>query len=109
MASEREFRVDLEALACSAVHVGGQGEDLALAHVASDDRMQAAQPGWVGFSAAALSATTAAWLVTARTLLTGVGDYALGLNNDTIEFAAMERENRENVEGLIGDVDGGRY
>ena len=93
MAAAENFRVDLEALASSAAHVSGQGEDLAAAHVSSDNRIEAAQPGWVGGSAAALSARTAAWLETSRRLLTRVGGHALQLNDDGIDFCGVgERE-----------------
>jgi uncharacterized protein YukE len=91
------FRVDLEALAVAAAHVAGQGEDMASAHVASDNRISAAQPGWVGASAAALHTTTAAWLQTSRRLLTRVGGHALDLNNDGIDFAAAENVHAEKL------------
>jgi uncharacterized protein YukE len=97
MASVRELRVDLEALACSAAHVTGQGEDLAIAHLSSDNRIEAAQIGWVGASAEALSARMAAWLETSRRLLTAVGDHALELHDDLHSFAAMERVNAEKL------------
>jgi uncharacterized protein YukE len=84
------FRIDLEALAGSAAHVAGQGEDLATAHVASDNRIAAAQSGWVGASAAALQTKTATWLATSRLLLTRVGGHALDLSNDGIEIAAVQ-------------------
>jgi uncharacterized protein YukE len=84
------FGVELEALASSAAHVAGQGEDLASAHVASDDRIAAAQSGWVGASAAALHTTTATWSATSRRLLTRVGGHALDLSNDGIDFAAAQ-------------------
>lgn len=87
------FGVDLEALAGSAAHVAGQGDDLASAHLASDNRIAGAESGWVGASAAALSTTAAAWLQTSRRLLTRVGDHALELAGDGIVFAAMETEN----------------
>lgn len=87
------FRVDLEALAGSAAHVAGQGDDLAAAHLASDNRIAGAESGWVGASAAALSTTAATWLQTSRRLLIRVGDHALDLNNDGIVFAAMETDN----------------
>jgi uncharacterized protein YukE len=87
------FGVDLDALAGSAAHVAGQGDDLASAHLASDNRIAGAELGWVGASAAALSATAAAWLQTSRRLLFRVGDHALELNNDGIVFAAMETAN----------------
>lgn len=95
MASGETFRVDLEALAGSAAHVSQHGENLASAHLSSENRIAAAQPGWVGDSAAALQARTASWLETSRRLLTSVGDHALELSNDGIGFAAMERDNVE--------------
>lgn len=48
MAAAEKFQLDLEALACSAAHVTGQGEDLASAHVAADKRISAAQQLWRG-------------------------------------------------------------
>ncbi|UMB69197.1 WXG100 family type VII secretion target [Mycobacterium paraterrae] len=83
------LRVDLETLAGSAAHVAGQGEDLANAHLASDNRIAGAEPGWVGASAAALSTTAATWSQTSRRLLARVGDHALELTGDGIAFAAM--------------------
>ncbi|MDI3314141.1 MAG: hypothetical protein QJR12_07615 [Mycobacterium sp.] len=74
MAGEREFQVDLEALVCSAAHVTGQGEDLAIAHLDSDNQLEAAQTGWVGTSAAALNTRMNVWLAASRTLLTRVGE-----------------------------------
>jgi uncharacterized protein YukE len=91
------FRVDLEALAGSAAHVAGQGDDLASAHLASDNRIAGAESGWVGASAAALSTTAATWLQTSRRLLTRVGGHALDLADDGIVFAAMETVNAETL------------
>ncbi|UQX09471.1 WXG100 family type VII secretion target [Candidatus Mycobacterium methanotrophicum] len=90
--AQGRFRVDLEALAASAAQVSRHGEELASAHLSSDNRIAAAQPGWVGDSAAALQLRTASWRQTSRRLLTSVGDHALQLNNDGIDFAAMERD-----------------
>jgi hypothetical protein len=52
--------------------------------LSSDDRIAAAQSGWAGSSALALSAKTAAWLEDSRRLVTGV---ALDLSNDGIAFS----------------------
>jgi uncharacterized protein YukE len=106
VAANEQFRVDLEALAGSAAHVAGQGEDLATAHVSSDNRIAAAHPRWVGSSAAALHIKTATWLETSRRLLTRVGGHALDLNNDGIDFAALERENVEKLRAVQPAVDG---
>jgi uncharacterized protein YukE len=106
MAAAGKLRVDLEALAGSAAQVSEQGEDLAGAHLSSDNRIAAAQPGWVGASAGALSTKTATWLETSRRLLTRVGDHALDLNKDGINFAAMERENVEKLRAVEPAGDG---
>ena len=66
MAAQEKLRLDLEALGSSAAHVTGQGEDLATAHLSSDNRIVAAQSGWVGSSGAALHTKTATWMETLR-------------------------------------------
>ncbi len=103
MAASDRLRVDSEALAASAAHVAGQGEDLATAHLSSDNRFAAAQSGWVGNSAAALQERTSAWLETSRALLSRVGEQALNLSNDAIHFAATERLNAERMRAVVGD------
>jgi uncharacterized protein YukE len=100
VAAGENFRVDIEALAGSAAQVADQGDDLAIAHVSSDSRIAAAQSGWVGSSAAALQIRTSAWLETSRRLLTSVGDHALALNNDGIDFTALENENVEKLRAV---------
>ena len=94
------LRVDLEALASSASDVAGQGEDLASAHLSADNRLTAAQSGWVGSSALALNAKTATWLETSRRLVTSVGDHAVDLNNDGLSFAEMEQAHVEKLQAL---------
>lgn len=111
MASSGRLRVDLEALASSAAHVTGQGEDLATAHLSSDNHLVAAQSGWVGSSALALHAKTATWLETSHSLVTDVGDHATDLNSDGLSFAEIEQAHVEKLqvlhpspEGLSGSV-----
>jgi uncharacterized protein YukE len=100
MAAAAKFRLDLEALASSVVHVTGQAEDLATAHLSSDNRIVAAQSGWVGSSALALNAKTATWLETSRRLVTSVGDHATDLNQDGVDFSEMERDHTEKLQEL---------
>jgi uncharacterized protein YukE len=102
MAASKNFRVDLAALAGSAAQVSAHGEDLASAHLSSDNRITTVQSGWVGVSAAALSIKTAAWLETSRGWLARVGAHALNLANDGIEFATLERDNMEKLRALGG-------
>ena len=100
--AQPRFWVDLAALAGSAAEVSAQGEDLASAHLSSDNRITNVQSGWVGASAAALSLKTSTWLETSRGLLARVGAHALDLTNDGIEYAALERDNAEN-QRAVGD------
>jgi uncharacterized protein YukE len=102
MSAQAWFRLDLETLAASAAQVSAQGEDLASAHLSSDNRITTVQSGWVGASAAALGAKTATWLETSRGLLARVGAHALDLNNDGIDFAALERDNAKKLRALGG-------
>jgi WXG100 family type VII secretion target len=100
VASNGRFRVDVEALSSSAAHVTGQGEDLATAHMSSDDQLDAAQSGWVGSSATALNAKTAAWLETSRRLVTDVGNHATDFHNDGRSFAEMEQTHIQKLQVL---------
>jgi uncharacterized protein YukE len=96
VAASGKFRVDLEALASLAAHVTGLGEDLATAH----RQLVAAQSGWVGSSALALNAKTAAWLETSRRMVTNVGDHATDLTNDGLSFAEMEQAHIAKIQTL---------
>lgn len=89
------LRVDLEALAHAITHASAQGDDLAIAHTVSDNRLAAAQPGWAGDSAVAMAAKMDVWLATSKTLLTRMGEHALGLSNDAIKFTAMEQRHAD--------------
>src|ERR1700679_3348089 len=106
MAADGNFRVDIEALASSAAHVADQGDDLATAHLSSDNRIASAQSGWVGSAAVALQTRPAACVETSRRLLTSVGDHALNLNNDGVSFAELERENIEKLRAVHPGADG---
>ncbi|BBX97431.1 WXG100 family type VII secretion target [Mycobacterium lacus] len=76
----------------SSAHVTAHGEDLAAAHLSCDYRIQAAQSGWQGASAAALSAKMDDWLEASRALLTRIGDHARGLHEAGVQHAAAEQE-----------------
>jgi uncharacterized protein YukE len=106
MMAEGKLQVDLEALAGSAAHVSRQAEDLATAHLSSDNRIAAAQPGWVGSSAAALNVKTEIWLETSRRLLGRVGGHAIELNSDGIGFATMEQENAGQLRAVKSGFEG---
>ncbi|BBX47582.1 hypothetical protein GCM10009641_17800 [Mycobacterium cookii] len=91
------YRVDLAALAASAARIAGVGEDVATAHLTSDNRIAAAQSGWVGLSATALNIAVAEWLQASRRMLTRLGDHALELTDDGMRLAAEENERAEKL------------
>lgn len=86
------LRVNIEDMVGSAVYVSGQGEDLAMGHLASDNKMESAQAGWQGISAAALSAKLASWHPKSQALLTRVADHAQGLHTAAQTFQETEVE-----------------
>jgi uncharacterized protein YukE len=91
------YRVDLAALAASAARLTGLGEDVAVAHLASDNRIAAAQSGWVGHSVTALNTKATEWFQVSRTLLATLGEHAVDLANDGILQAAADRESAEKL------------
>lgn len=91
------YRVDLAALATAAARIAGAGEDVAAAHLLSDNRIAAAQPGWVGASAVALNIKVMDWVQASRRLLERLGDHAMDLADDAIRLAAAENESADAV------------
>jgi WXG100 family type VII secretion target len=89
------LRVNLEDMVGSALHVSGQGEDLAAAHLESDNQIESAHAGWQGTSAAAMSSKIAAWAQTSAQILGRVADHAQGLHMSAQAFADNEQENSQ--------------
>jgi WXG100 family type VII secretion target len=86
------LRVNVEDMVGSALHVSGQGEELAAAHLRSDNRIESAHAGWQGASAAAMSSKMAAWVQTSAVMLTRVSDHAQALHTAAHGFAANEQD-----------------
>ncbi len=57
----KDMRVDLVTLHASAGQIDGSADDLRAQHGSANERIAAAQAGWIGASAAALTAKTAQW------------------------------------------------
>lgn len=87
------LRVDVESLATAAATVSGHGEDLAVRHLAADNRIAAAASGWAGRSATALENRTARWVSDSAALLTRVGEHAADLRSGAARFAALDADN----------------
>jgi uncharacterized protein YukE len=87
-----DININVEQLTSSGSQVSGQAEDLATGFVAADNRMEAAQYGWAGTSATALSARAARWLPASRALVAKVGDHGFALQDAAVQHAAAEAE-----------------
>ncbi|MGH3564103.1 MAG: WXG100 family type VII secretion target [Mycobacterium sp.] len=87
------LRVDVEHLLTAAIHVSGHSEDLAARHLAADNRLEAAAPGWAGRSAAALGNRAEFWRGRSNTLVARVGEHATDLHSSALRFSAMEERN----------------
>ena len=94
------LRVNLADMVESALHVSGQGEDLAAAHLESANSIESAQSGWQGTSAAAMSSKMAAWSQASSQILTRVSDHAQGLHTAAQGFAGNEEESSQKLAEL---------
>jgi uncharacterized protein YukE len=89
------LKVNAEDLVASGVTVTGHGEDIAATHCTADTRIESAQGGWQGRSAASMTLRLAAWSTTTTALLTQLSDHAQGLHTCAQEFCAMEERHTE--------------
>lgn len=89
------LRVNIEQLAASGVAVAGHGEDVATKHAAAAGRIDAAQAGWQGASAAAMALLSDEWVATTSALVTRLSDHAQGLHASAQGFTEMEQRNAQ--------------
>ncbi|WP_059021675.1 WXG100 family type VII secretion target [Mycobacterium sp. M26] len=92
------LQVTIADVAASGTAVTGHGEDLAVKHAAAAGRIDAAQAGWQGTSAAAISALTEQWTATTSALLTQLSDHAQALHASANGFAEMEQRHTHALE-----------
>ncbi|MCV7224531.1 WXG100 family type VII secretion target [Mycolicibacterium komossense] len=100
------LRVDPESLVTSGLVVTDRGESMAAKHAAADNRVEAAQGGWQGLSAAAMVARSQSWAATTTALLTRLSDHAQAFHTSGQSFKEMETQNSQalNVPGQVADV-----
>ena len=89
------LKVNIEDLVASGVAVTGHGEAIAMKHCTADTRMEGAQGGWRGRSAASMTLRLASWSATTAALLTRLSDRSQGLHTCSQEFYAMEERHAE--------------
>ena len=99
------IRVDPDQLRSAAVHIDGQGEDLLVGYSSVHSRIEAAQSGWAGRSAAALSARLAEWQATVAGIHARVSDHGTAMHGSG-GFATTERNNTQAIAG-VGRQDAG--
>jgi WXG100 family type VII secretion target len=87
----------------SAVHVYGQGEGLAAEHASADSRIEAAQAGWAGASAAAMTARSAKWMQTSAVLVGRLSTHSQDLHTCACTFAETEQHRAEAIKA-VGDA-----
>ncbi|WP_445169308.1 WXG100 family type VII secretion target [Mycolicibacterium sp. Dal123E01] len=92
------LRVNVEHLAASGVAVTGHGEDVATEHAAAATRIDAAQGGWQGTSALAMTVLSEQWVATTSTLVGRLSDHAQGLHTSAQGFAEMEQHNSQELQ-----------
>ena len=79
-----------ELLIVSGALADDQADDLLANHARVDSAVDSALIGWVGRSAAALSATAATWTTATRDLATRVCEHGAALRITGMAFAEME-------------------
>lgn len=92
------LRVNIESLAVSGTAVVGHGEDVAMKHAAAASRIDAAQAGWQGASALAMTALSQQWMASTSSVLTRLSDHAQGLQASAVGFAEMEQRHSQLLE-----------
>jgi len=86
-----------ELLIAAAVQAAQSSDDLFASHAGADATVESALFGWVGSSAAALSARAASWATATTTLSTAVHDQAEALRKSALNFAEMDHSNASAV------------
>lgn len=84
-----ELRVDPETLRLAGNEIAGHGETLYALQRSCHDEIQDAQPGWVGFSAGALSELLDNWSTVGADHIRRVGGHACDMHFTAAEFSYM--------------------
>ncbi|MEM6109519.1 WXG100 family type VII secretion target [Mycobacterium sp. 050272] len=95
-----DIKIDVEQLTVSGRQVSDQAEDLAAGFLTADNRIEAAQYGWAGTSALALSARVARWLPESQALVGKVGDHGFALQDAAVLHAAAEAQRARALAGV---------
>lgn len=86
-----------ELLIAAAVQAAQFADDLFASHAGADAMVESALFGWVGSSAAALSARAASWATATTALSTAIQDHAEALRQSALNFVEIDRFNASAV------------
>jgi WXG100 family type VII secretion target len=93
----KKIHVDPDQLLISATRVDGHATEVKDTHAASHARIQDAQPGLVGSSAAAIESKLTEWQGVTRALHTVITDHAHAFRTSAAGFANTESRNAQAV------------
>ena len=86
-----------ELLIAAGVRAAQSCDDLFARHAGAEETGESDLAGWVGSSAAALSARAALWATATTTLSTAVQEHAEALRQSALNFVEMDRRNASAV------------
>ncbi|MGY4709205.1 WXG100 family type VII secretion target [Mycolicibacterium sp. CBM1] len=89
------LRVNIGDLTASGTAVTGHGEDVASTHAVAASRIDAAQGGWQGASAQAMTVLAEKWVATTSALVNRLSDHAQGLHASALDFVEMEQRHSQ--------------
>jgi WXG100 family type VII secretion target len=104
----RELNVDPESLHHASGDIQNHGESMIGVHHESLGESEAAQTGWVGSSAGALSAMLTTWSAVTTDHATRLSEHVAGLHTSATVFSEMDRTNAHAIRAVYqqGGQDG---
>ncbi|GAA1218535.1 WXG100 family type VII secretion target [Mycolicibacterium alvei] len=93
-----ELRVDPTAVSAAADRIDAAADGLRAAHAAVHERIAAAQAGWVGTSAAALSGATAKWQEQSAASYTEMIEHATDYRTAAASYTSTDEGEAADVE-----------
>jgi hypothetical protein len=89
-------------LIAAAVHAGIHADEFCASHERADTAVDSALPGWVGRSAAALSARSGTWATATATLSAAICAHSEVLRVAALQLAEMDHRNGAALTPLPG-------
>ena len=100
-----ELKVDIDGLSAGSSKMAEKSTELSAAHAQSVSSVGAAQSGWVGSSAQALSSLTDHWNTLTGKHTAALDHQATGMDTSTKMFDYMEKRNAEKLKAVGEQAD----